>query len=833
MISHLSLHEPVNQHADPATDRIQHLESASSGIRNFGDTNDNGAVANNGRRAGLRMDEGASTHGAPFPVFLTDSHVGGAIQRANTLHLQRHGYPAIPPTAYPRSNTVGHTDSSYSDPQIAARDSPFPVSQPTRESPPRDSIPAKFTVPGQETASVLQISKRPRLRQKDLAHRQSLVTNGNDADLMATLAGRTPGLLQATPPLQGYSSTPVVTPLRFGDYSPPPRPADNFMALLRFGQRKVGVATSLRMSVHELQETAAQIAGLPSADIALMLGDTYLPPDGILGDFVYPNEARGTIISVVSSVGLRGSGVTPSISRLPAVHDRTQSPGPSASSSMSSASDPDGPIVYMINIVYEDGNVALRPVAPSMLVRHLQEQVAFSSGVEPNIVTLVYQGVILELDRRLSDPPPIERNAYVYVFFGVQAIPHLPTSGGGLFPPGASPPTPPTPPTHGPDLPPGFVRRPPTTNTSHALPAPGSSYSRGSTASDKLRTTFRCPKFLGEARHWKAWHKGFIRFISIQMLDYVLADDFPHQPLTTQRQEDNKLVYYVLEEAVSGSPIAAKYVRRAPEWDGHTAYVILYDGYSFSGPAEATLLLSQLNNFRFTIDETASELCLRLQELFEDLEAVLGTSSITFGDTQKINYLLSAIRHERSLSSVYAMIQTDQLRGRITFDQACEDLRYRCEALRADDLLNTSGRPGKVRALAAISDDTSASPPSLPFCTEHDHTASNSTLALITTANKRQNAPGSKGVSKLVECIATGCVTLTPKHLRLCRVHYHECIAGKHSSLSLKTGDSATYNATTNKIIFPHLLATTDKSSAKRAVRALAAGSSSTEHSKN
>jgi hypothetical protein len=113
------------------------------------------------------------------------------------------------------------------------------------------------------------------------------------------------------------------------------------------------------------------------------------------------------------------------------------------------------------------------------------------------------------------------------------------------------------------------------------------------------------------------------------------------------------------------------------------------------------------------------------------------------------------------------------------------------------------------------------------------HTASDNTLAFITTANKRQNAPGSKGVSKLVECIATGCVTLTPTHLRLCRVHYHECIAGKHPSLPLKTGDSATYNAATNKIVFPHLLATTDKPPANRAVRALAAGSSSTGHSKN
>jgi hypothetical protein len=61
----------------------------------------------------------------------------------------------------------------------------------------------------------------------------------------------------------------------------------------------------------------------------------------------------------------------------------------------------------------------------------------------------------------------------------------------------------------------------------------------------------------------------------------------------------------VLEEAVSGSVIALKYVRRAPIWGGHTAYVILYDGYAFSGPAEATILLSQLGNFRFGTDETA------------------------------------------------------------------------------------------------------------------------------------------------------------------------------------------------------------------------------------
>ena len=79
---------------------------------------------------------------------------------------------------------------------------------------------------------------------------------------------------------------------------------------------------------------------------------------------------------------------------------------------------------------------------------------------------------------------------------------------------------------------------------------------------------------MGEARQWKAWHKGFVRFVSIQLLDYIIADDFPTQVKTRQLNEDNKLVYYILEEAVSSSKIAAKYVRRAPEWDGNAAYCL-------------------------------------------------------------------------------------------------------------------------------------------------------------------------------------------------------------------------------------------------------------------
>ncbi len=296
--------------------------------------------------------------------------------------------------------------------------------------------------------------------------------------------------------------------------------------------------------------------------------------------------------------------------------------------------------------------------------------------------------------------------------------------------------------------------------------------------------------------HWKAWNKGFVRFLAIQMLDHVVAKTFLLSPLTPKQQEDNKLVYYILEDAVSGSPIAAKYVRKAAEWNGHEAYNLLYDGFAFSGPATTTLLLSELNNFRFLVDETSSELCLRLQELFENLAAVPGSSSIDFSDTHKINYLLSAIRHERSLSSVYTQIQTDQIRRRVTFEQACDDLHYRCECIRADELLNSTARPARVRGFIANAEAGTDDP--------------DSTLqTLITSVAKRQNGgalrPTRRPQKEQVQCLTKGCSTLTPPHLRLCRIHYHECIAGKQPSMALKTGDHTHYDASTNKIVFPHL----------------------------
>jgi hypothetical protein len=298
------------------------------------------------------------------------------------------------------------------------------------------------------------------------------------------------------------------------------------------------------------------------------------------------------------------------------------------------------------------------------------------------------------------------------------------------------------------------------------------------------------------------WNQGFVRFLAINKLDYVIEESFILTNLNIGQQDDNKLVYYILEDAVSGSAVATKYLRRAAVWNGHEAYFLLFDGFALSGPATAAIFLGELSHFRFKVDETPSEVVLRLQELFDDLESIPGNAAMVIHGTQKINYLLSAMRHERSLASVYAQIQTEQVRGTITFEQACDDLHYRCEAMRADDLLALANQPAKVRGLVSSTSE-------LP---------ETGSRALITTADKRQNRGAPKTdalvtfdknqnkVSKkkdTVVCMVKGCDTLTLAYLRLCKRCYHECIAGKNSTLILKSGDKAVFDVATQWIAFP------------------------------
>ncbi len=107
----------------------------------------------------------------------------------------------------------------------------------------------------------------------------------------------------------------------------------------------------------------------------------------------------------------------------------------------------------------------------------------------------------------------------------------------------------------------------------------------------------------------------------------------------------NKIVYFLIEEAVLPGTLASKYVRQAALWDGHGAYILLYNGFVFSGPQTATVLMAELSSIRFHSGETGSSFCLRLIELLEDLEHIPGTAAICLNDTQKLGYLLSAIRN--------------------------------------------------------------------------------------------------------------------------------------------------------------------------------------------
>jgi hypothetical protein len=160
---------------------------------------------------------------------------------------------------------------------------------------------------------------------------------------------------------------------------------------------------------------------------------------------------------------------------------------------------------------------------------------------------------------------------------------------------------------------------------------------------------------------------------------------------------------------------------------------------------------------------------LRLHELFEDLESVTGQAAMVLHGTQKINYLLSAIRHERSLAPVYSQIQGKQVIGKITFEKACKYLRLRCEAIQADDLLQTVVHSAKVRGLVAQSDPLPVSSSALvPYAAPV-----NTTPALITSADKRHNK-GPPHRKEQASCLVAGCDVLTPKHLRVCKLHYHE-----------------------------------------------------------
>jgi hypothetical protein len=286
--------------------------------------------------------------------------------------------------------------------------------------------------------------------------------------------------------------------------------------------------------------------------------------------------------------------------------------------------------------------------------------------------------------------------------------------------------------------------------------------------STKLLATFKLPKFDGVARTWKAWEKSFQRFLGIHALDHVLEEDFPNILWTVPgAMAANKMVYFLIEDAVATGTLASKLIRQATKWHGHEAFTLLRNGYVFNGPQTATILLAELSNMRLKRDEDASTFCLRLVELIEDLELIPGEAAVYLTDIQKLGYLLSAIRHEKSLQAVYSQLQSEQLRGTVSFDQACRELHHRVEAMRADDFLDS--RPGR---------------------------------ALLSTENKKNGQLGEPVVK--VSCLAKDCVEMVQPYLPLCKLCYLQCMAEKTPTLPLRDNlGTAIFNSTTKRLDFP------------------------------
>jgi hypothetical protein len=266
------------------------------------------------------VDEGVPRHGGPFPIFLTDLSIMRAIRRADDAHIDRHGQPAISAQVSEQYRRIAgdepwdnaartshldfHSSLGLSGPEtsssgvdLGGHEISLPaavrlghessqVLPPAAESRMQSALPAKFGVPGQETASVLQISKRPHLRAKDIAHRRFLVPVVHDQDQQVPLYTGSPIPLPTNPRLNtvGYpdvSYGPTSSnhhgfhALRFTPA--PQRVEETFVVMLLFGQRR---------------------------DIALMWGEVVLHQDHALGDYLSRGDFRGSIITVVSSVGI-------------------------------------------------------------------------------------------------------------------------------------------------------------------------------------------------------------------------------------------------------------------------------------------------------------------------------------------------------------------------------------------------------------------------------------------------------------------------------------------------------------------------------------------------
>jgi hypothetical protein len=432
-----------------------------------------------------------------LPEFLSDASIRAALNRANALHPQGHlsdepQFPSALGGDRPRHLGARDHDDLITREMVGSPDIAASNSLPYSPAPQRIRVPAHESlgvpdrfVSGHESESVLKITKRPRLRPKDVTHRRSLGTNEPGLPL-PTNEGSPLGWSRSQPPGEG---SPVIRDCLVGLF-PSTIQASHFIVVLAFGRSRVSVPGSPYMTVATLRLTAGAIADRNPELLTLMHESRPLELGAVLGD--YAAYFTGHAFHV--TVALWPASPPVQLTNRNTPNPPITLPRPLLPPSLPVTPPPVTHTSFLILVVFEDGSTMAPVVWGSMSVRRLCQQVGTFANVPSDSVFLYFAGSILDVERSMADSPPIQAGARVYAFFTIaQALRLVVKSlqGGHPQPPITNPPGSAP---FGPPLPPGFTSSPsphgrtPTTGPSSSLASGGSS-----SVSDKLRSTFKCP----------------------------------------------------------------------------------------------------------------------------------------------------------------------------------------------------------------------------------------------------------------------------------------------------------------------------------------------------
>jgi hypothetical protein len=193
---------------------------------------------------------------------------------------------------------------------------------------------------------------------------------------------------------------------------------------------------------------------------------------------------------------------------------------------------------FEVNLVHA-GQTVRQLVHEDMMVGQLAIMAAGIYDLDPYTVVLLLFGMDpCTLDRMLflRGPPRVGPNATVMVFVvpGLNATERTPN------------------PTRG-----GERSWPPEVAGTAGMPSLAGQPPRMHT---KLLGTFKLPKFDGAAKHWKQWDRDFVRFLGLHQLEHVLLEDFESFLPRPDAVASNKIVYFLIEEAVLPGTLASKYM---------------------------------------------------------------------------------------------------------------------------------------------------------------------------------------------------------------------------------------------------------------------------------